>query len=126
MHPFAFVKRLGVVLIVLVGAGQAEAGDDAQASSDGWRRTAQGWERIEAWRHASRTKVDFLVSDESAAAPAVRWDVHPALLVALQGLAIALAFAVFQRSPTGSMAKQSAISGGQSSLDPCDAQAHAA
>ena len=89
------VLGLTMAALLTVSVSVPSRADDARGS-DGWRRTAQGWERIGQLRaevHNPRTRSDYFLRDEPVSARAARWDFHPLLLVALQGFAIAAAWA---------------------------------
>src|SRR5687768_15503651 len=121
------MRRIGIAgLVLTLGfalASQTQGGVEAEAGADSWRRTAHGWERIENWRLKTRSPDDLFVKDELVREVAIRWDVHPATLVAGQALAIALAFFALPRPAGESRAR---INGRDEAIPACDAAAHAA
>jgi hypothetical protein len=95
-RPLSFARCaiLATGLGFIGAAGSPALADDAQAA-DLWRRTAHGWERIDHMRAELsyyRTPDDFFITDEPSHPEAARWDIHPACLVAIQILAVTLAF----------------------------------
>jgi hypothetical protein len=75
------------------------------AADDLWRRTAHGWERVDAWQVPSATW-------REAARPAstYRFDTHPAAIALVQIVAAAIALAFFPSRPgTASDSMQAAI-----------------
>jgi hypothetical protein len=87
--------RLAVALsfapcLLLGWAISTTRGDGTLAKDDGWRRTAQGWERA-----ATLPATEPVLS--AARTPANRWDGHPAVLALLQILAVLGAMYAFPR-----------------------------
>lgn len=117
-----------MLVAAIVGAElRARAGEEAHA--DGWRRTANGWERHEDWYmeslRAAYPRRDYFTSDQQREPSAARWDFHPAVLVAIQGLAIAVGFGLWARRPSESSV-WSAADGGENSLSKRDRRGRAA
>jgi hypothetical protein len=103
------------MFLMLLGH-RASAGGGADASSDNWRRTAQGWERLDDWRRKPPGGYDYFVADDPRSAAATRWDIHPAAAVLLQGAAIALAFALLDRPGARSRRTVRVDSGSENSV----------
>jgi hypothetical protein len=99
-----FVSGLALAALLTVSATVPSSADDAQGS-DGWRRTAQGWERIgqlHAEMYPRRTRDDFFLLGKSLPAHQNRWDFHPLLLVTFEAMAIAGAWLCWAaRRPRG-------------------------
>jgi hypothetical protein len=75
------------------------------AADDLWRRTAHGWERVDAWQVPQATW-------REAAKPVstCRFDTHPAAIALLQIVAAGIALAFFpSRSPSAPLGMQAAI-----------------
>jgi hypothetical protein len=90
-------------LIVVGTAGPLLLGDESQiVIDDGWRRTPEGWERIDSWTTevaANAADLDYPLSapkfDDQAERG--RCDSHPAALAFAQLLAVGAAFFFFPR-----------------------------
>ena len=79
-------------MLTLLG-GLALATAATATADENWRRTAQGWERIETWRAPQQT---FGVSAVTSA-NAPRWDTHPAALAFIELAAVIAAMIAFPR-----------------------------
>jgi hypothetical protein len=111
MQALVWTGRFSLVAILAIllcgspaqAADGAWAADEAQSADDGWRRTALGWERTQAWTEPTnhgRPRDRFLFADKSGSVD--RWDFHPAVLVGLQLGAVTLVWAFWsqvRRSP---------------------------
>jgi hypothetical protein len=77
-------------------AQTARAGDEAQGD-DGWRRTAHGWERTNAWVApripTGGVSIDYVPPAIDASGR--RFDIHPVGIVALQLALCGVAFCLF-------------------------------
>jgi len=95
------VLTMTSVVAMSIGAGWALA-EAGGSHDDGWRRTASGWERLEGWNESEQQAFATPATpDATNVRSAERLDGHPAVLVAVQLLAIGLAFLAFpRRSPT--------------------------
>jgi hypothetical protein len=81
-----------VALVISVSVLTCRAQGDAGAD-DGWRRTAQGWERIDSWTEAQTTSLhDYRFNaDNHTTSVDERRDFHPVVLGALQMLIVGAA-----------------------------------
>jgi hypothetical protein len=94
---------LGLIgLGILMGSGPdkrslAEGGANGEAD-DGWRRTAQGWERIDSWTSAEAMGLDDCHFDAPDFDPITdrRSDFHPVILAGSQTLVVALGLLALQ------------------------------
>jgi hypothetical protein len=100
-----FFAGLSACVLPAAHAAQAENALQAAVPDDGWRRTADGWERIESWHIAPVARAiqqAAHLSASSEAVPARRSDFHPAILVVFQVLAVTAGYSLlplFQRRP---------------------------
>jgi hypothetical protein len=96
----ALCVALSAWMPLSASAAQPESSAQAAPADDGWRRTVDGWERMESWsrgpvaRRTWRTSHHSVVSVENEAVPARRSDFHPAILVVLQLLAVTGAYSL--------------------------------
>lgn len=117
--------QFGAMILILSLGDHVSAGGGAKASSENWRRTAQGWERLDDWQRKPPGGYDYFVADGQRSS-ATRWDIHPAAAVLLQGVAIALAFALFERPAAKSSRAIRLDSGSNDSLSAQGSQSQAA
>src|SRR5262245_18858095 len=87
-----FSLSLSRVAPVFVAAALMAMAANFQGAGDNWRRTADGWERVESWRVTPPAP-----TRTAAAVASARWDVHPAVVVLVQGVAVLAAMIVFPR-----------------------------
>lgn len=105
MPPLVRLRVAAGLVFFAALAGSADSwsfADDAATADDGWRRTVDGWERIEDLH---------IIRREATAEPkasASRWDFHPAALALLQVVATAAAYATAK--PGRRSGDQSAVS----------------
>lgn len=108
-----------VVMSILLGGLACPATGDEQVD-DGWRRTAQGWERVEAWRERGTSEVHGIrFHPENLPTQSLQKSgLHPLVLLGLQLLLSLGALRVL--SPT------SQHKGTQNSFNPMPARRKAA
>ena len=75
------------ILLALAATSQLAT---AQVADDGWRHTAQGWERVDLYSPQ-------VFAAPRPTAPAARFDTHPAALALLQVVTIMGAMIAFPR-----------------------------
>lgn len=103
---------LGAPLLILFAAyllTSSHLTATPQVTTDDWRRTANGWERVHSWPTAtSRSWSLFGIRNEKVSAPTVspravtrysRLDTHPAALALAQLLASVFALTLFRNAP---------------------------
>lgn len=82
-----------VAFAILFGGASNRAHGDEGRTDDGWRRTAQGWERMESWTAPQSTALygyRFDTNDRPAGHDR-RTDVHPAVFLGLLLLVVGAA-----------------------------------
>ncbi|HZN36611.1 MAG TPA: hypothetical protein VFB80_22430 [Pirellulaceae bacterium] len=79
------LTSLFAILLALAAVSQTVT---AQTADDGWRRTANGWERV-VLHH------DWVFSAAKSAEPAARFDTHPAALALFMVVTIIGAMVAF-------------------------------
>jgi hypothetical protein len=115
MRKTAFAWTATVFVLGALAIASSDAGaDDVRSGDDGWRRTAQGWERSDGLSALGSAPAQsrFVFGEERRQAKP-RWDVHPGLLVAAEVLLISGAFLAWPRprraSPAGSNGEEDAL-----------------